>query len=272
MTNQGRRVATVVAPAGDQAIQVGGPLPLRVPAHGSVRTRLSVDLNQCNSVAAPVNDTARLGRGPRLSSLIDLVALAGTTPFGTTPVSEADGSGTGPTGIVLAPAAEQALSAALSSACGLIDPPLPSIPPGSSVQLDAATGEMIVPVHIDVASGRVTSLQLDAGAPDPGENAYRALWKPTRLVPDAHGAARVNLHYRVPASGACPGFGAYLPPFFVTALVPFPSGSRAVRYQQTLDVGTDPDAIALLCDSAGGADGQARSAATRSDQVDTTAK
>ncbi len=268
LTNEGKRSITVATPAGDQAIRVSGPLPLRVPAGGTAQVRLNVVLNRCNSVAAPVNDTARLGRGPRLSSLVDLVALAGAAPFGSTAISEADGSGAGPTGIVLAPAAEKALSAALSSACGLIDPPLPSIPRGSSVTLNAETGEVVVPVQIHVAPGRVQSLRLDAGSARPTENSYRPLWKPIgRVAPDATGAVQVNLHYQVPISGACPGFGAYLPPFFVTAWVAAPGGTRAVRYEQNLDIGTDPGAIPLLCDSAGGADGQARSAATRSDSI-----
>ncbi len=270
LANQGSRPITVDTLPEPSVIRPVGPLPLRVPARGQLRARLGVVLDRCNTVPAPGDETLR--PGPGLSSTIHLLALAGTAPFTAGSIAgsfaEDEGSGDGPTGIVLAPAAEKALRAALSSACGRLDPPELSIPPGSFVRVKPATGEVIVPVQIQVAPGRVTSMQVDAGSGAPNENAYRLLGPPIdHLVPDRRGTAWAALHYRVPTSGACPGFGAYLPPLLVTVRVTTSAGTRSVRYDQGLDIGMDPASIALLCDSAGGADGQARSAATRSGTI-----
>jgi len=74
------------------------------------------------------------------------------------------------------------------------------------------------------------------------------LWTATGdLTPDRTGQLRLLLHYRAPASGACPSQGGRLPGFIATLQVPDGGGDRQVSYYGFVDLGQDPSALPLLC-------------------------
>jgi hypothetical protein len=253
VTNTGSRDGTLssVASMGFSVHALGAPI--RVPARGEATVRLRVVLDTCDSVQGPRDQTSPLTVDPRTTTQFGLVGLAGAVPgVGPQPETSGEGDGFGATGVLLAPAANQALTAALNQACAGLRPMLPLISP-DTVRYDRASRELTVPLLIYDSPGRVRSMRLQAQTPSEAgdDTAFRPLWKTIDdLVPDRTGQLKVTLRYRAPASGPCPMRGGYLPSFLATLDVPVPGGERTLRYLGTPDLSQDPRAIPLLCSEA----------------------
>jgi hypothetical protein len=244
--NTGPRDATVTAdPAsGEHGVELHG-LPIRVPAHGSATATISVLLQRCDIV-----DDQGAPDHPALSSMIDLVALAGAAPTsGSEPPQPGEGSE--PTGVVLADPVGRALADALGQACGGLDP-LAVLVPSGGVRYDAGTRDLDVQVVIDVPPGRVRALSLTpVPVPSDDRALHRPLWTSTpELVPDSTGQVRTTLPYHSADAGPCPVIGGYLPAVVATLHVPGAAGERVLRYSLFIDITEDRKAVAQLCDPA----------------------
>jgi hypothetical protein len=253
VTNSGAREGILTYGGGDPAPRLDGDRPIRVPPHGVTTARFTLNLDTCDSVPDPADETASSSPDSRLTTRIGLVGLVGPTQT-TEQTGQAgqtdDSEGFGPTGIPINAGANRALGTALSRACAGLGPIVTLIGPGS-VGYDRASRVAIVRLQVDVPPGRVRTIRLHAQAaeppPDPAVG-YRPLWTSTAdLTPDRTGQVRVTLRYRVPPSRACPRDGGYLPGFIATLRVPVQGGERVVSYGGTIDLGEDPEAMPLLC-------------------------
>jgi hypothetical protein len=255
VTNTGPSQASLsVAAPSYPYLEVSGGLPLRVPAHGAATAAIRVTLERCDPALGRLSGAVPW-ISPTMSTLIDLVALAGPVSDAPTP-SPTDapdastygaGEGRGPTGVVLTAEAATALSGALSAACGGLGPLVPIIEPGT-VRYDPAAGLLTVPLLLDVTPGRVRALTLRTDPSTPDAGGYRPLWTETgELIPDRTGQVRTVLRYGVPASAPCFEQGGYLPGFVATLRVPDAAGERSLRFSGFVDVGQDPGAVSTLC-------------------------
>jgi hypothetical protein len=258
VTNSGEREGTLssVTPAG-ATVRVSGPLPIRVPAHGSTTAKFDVLLDTCDTVEKPANAPGGLNEPPNLSTQIGLAGLVGSVAAADLlarvsaqppPGADFDNEGFGPTGIRITDSANHDLYVALKRACGGLRSMVSEIRPGS-VRYDRASRVLTLPLLIDVAPGRVRSMRLRAIPPAAGDDAaYRPLWTATGdLVPDRAGQVRVTLRYLAPVFGACPREGGHLSGFLATLLVPVAGVQRTVRYRSVPSLAEDQEATPLLC-------------------------
>jgi len=253
--NRSDRPASLHQASSDYPIRIEGALPVVIPPHGSTKVSMTVVLDRCDSVRASEDGLYSLGRGPALSTAINLVGRTGAAPTaGPEPAGVAADEQLGVTGVVFATGPARTLREALEKACAELRPMLVLIPPGS-LRYDAKTRDLTVPLRILVPPGRVRALYLrsraDGRATRPvftGTAAYTPLWKPTgALTPDATGRLEVGLHYRAPKASACPGRGSYLPDVIATLEVPIPGGQRRVVFSASPNLFDDPTVDTLLC-------------------------
>lgn len=247
--NNGPRPAVVEQPESafpDVAVQ--GAFPLRVPPLTSVTANVSLTLDRCDVVGSLVYSA--IG-SPTISSRINMVAMAGPYPKGEFSF-EGPGEGGQPTGVVLAPPAGKALGSALTRACAELGSVVTQIPRGG-VRYDAAHRDLAITVGVRVAPGRVRTVSLQPDTTPPHQDGLVALpaWTTTREVrPDAHGHARLTVHFRTPGANPCPSLGATLLGAVATLRVPGATGERVLKFSLFLDMAQDTKAAAELCGDA----------------------
>jgi hypothetical protein len=246
LTNTGSHPVTVTAADSQSAIELSGGLPIKVPAHSTAKATFTVVLKRCDSVAGALNQSAD---NVHLTSVINLVGLAGTLPVSAGTTLQVDGDGLGATGIVLDPDAGRGLISALNEACGKMAPSFALIAP-NSVRYQTSTQVLTVPVTIYTTPGRVRSLRLQADRTIGYDGAYLPLTTSVRhLVPDVAGLVQTTLRFHAPATGACADHAVFLPGILVTMDVVSPAGTRTVSYDEALDLNSDPHAMQMLCGS-----------------------
>jgi hypothetical protein len=246
VTNRGSRAATL-SPVGapGQAIRLQGRLPVRVPPHASIAVPLTVVLDRCDPVPDPRDVDTSAALAQQLTTVIELVARVGGGP--PTPIRfvDIDGADVGTTGILMAGEPTRALAAAMSAACGGMGPVVPLVLP-ETVRYDSRSRIMTVPLRIDMDRDRALSVRLTAQRTVAGRQfAFQPLWSRTpALRPDPTGQVTVVLRYRAPPGRSCPSLGAFVPGFDATVAT---ADGRRVHYRSTIELGTDPHAIQILC-------------------------
>ncbi len=249
LVNRGERPVTVTAGDTGAPIHLSGGLPVRIGPHSTGRAAFSVVLDRCDSVAPIRNQTAPLSSDAGLTSVINLVGLAGSLPLsaGTSFPGAGGDSGLGATGLVLDPAAARALASGLSRACGQLDPAFALITPNGS-RYQARTRVLSVPITVLTTPGRVRVERVRLVPMVGYAGAYRpAADTVQELVPDRTGQARVTLRFRSPPAGRCPDGGVSLPGLLITLDLTGPGGRRTVSYSERLELSADPAALRLLC-------------------------
>jgi hypothetical protein len=95
------------------------------------------------------------------------------------------------------------------------------------------------------------SLQPDTTPPHQDGLVALPAWTTTREVrPDAHGHARLTVHFRTPGANPCPSLGATLLGAVATLRVPGATGERVLKFSLFLDMAQDTKAAAELCGDA----------------------
>jgi hypothetical protein len=246
VSNSGDRPATLTAVTNPgAAIRLEGDLPASIPAHASRTIPLTVALDRCDPVPDPRDVGASDALAQQLTTVVNLVARAGAPEPVATPFVGVDGADVGTAGIVMADEPKEVLAAAMSQACGGMGPIVPFVK-ADSVRYDPRTRVMTIPLLIDLDRGKARSVRLRSQRlVAPWDMEFRALWDKTPdLVPDRTGQVGVTLRYRAPKRGSCPSEGVFVPGFDATVRA---ADGRIVMYTGTIELGTDPHAIQILC-------------------------
>jgi len=243
VTNTGDREATLArTPVSSRPDVV---LPQRVPPHGSVVVPLPIDVHNCGYTIGWSGGSTP----PDSGSLGGLWAWSGPLPAREGP-GAGFATGSGPTGMVLAPAAEAPLEAGMNRACGGLGPVVLLT---RSTRYDRRTRVLTADVAVDLTPGLVSAVTLQPVAPDPQDGTpsaidARALWSRTGpLTPDRSGQVRLTLRYLLPTVDCADGRTGSFPQVDLRISVPDAGRVRDLDDTLMIELGDDPAVRAFTC-------------------------